>query len=81
MSIRNKFTEKDKHKKIIMIRNSTLINISSCGLLKSKKVSISNFPGAISEDTLKTNLGTLTIHAGSNDYMKISNVAIKIQCF
>ena len=52
-----------------------LNNISSRGLSKSKKVSISNHQGATSEDilsaveeTLKTNPDTLIVHAGTNDH-------------
>ena len=54
-----------------------LNNINSLGLSKSKKVSVSNFPGAISEDflaevedTLKTHPDTLIVPAGTNDLTK-----------
>ena len=51
-----------------------LNTINSLGLSKSKKVSVSNFPGATSEDilaevedTLKAHPDTLIVHAGTND--------------
>ena len=57
-----------------------LNNINSCGLSKSNKVSVSNFPGATSEDildevedTLKTHPDTLIVHAGTNDLTKNIN--------
>ena len=57
-----------------------LNNINSRELSKSKKVSVSNFPGATSEDilaeaedTLKTHPDTLIVHAGINDLTKNIN--------
>ena len=57
-----------------------LNNINSRGLSKSKKVSVSNFPGATSddilaevEDTLKTHPDTLIVYAGPNDLTKNIN--------
>ena len=57
-----------------------LNNINSRGLSKSNKVSVSNFPGATSEDildevedTLKTHPDTLIVHAGTNDLTKNIN--------
>ena len=54
-----------------------LNNINSPGLSKCNKVSVSNFPGATSEDilneiedTLKTHPNTLIVHAGTNDLTK-----------
>ena len=51
-----------------------LNNINRCGLLKSKKVSVSNFPGITSkdildevEDTLKSHPDILLVHAETND--------------
>ena len=57
-----------------------LNNINSRGLSKSNKVSVSNFPGATSEDildeiedTLKTHPDTLIVHTGTNDLTKNIN--------
>ena len=65
---------------VIIIGDSMLNNINSRGLSKSKKVSVSNFPGATSEDilaevgdTLKTHPDTLTVHAGTNYHTKNIN--------
>ena len=63
-----------------------LNNINSRGLSKSKKVSVSNFPGATSEDilaevedTLKTHPDTLIVHAGTNDLTKNINTLISVK--
>ena len=63
-----------------IIGDSMLNNINSCGLSKSNKVSVSNFPGATSEDildeiedTLKTHPDTLIVHTGTNDLTKNIN--------
>ena len=55
-----------------------LNNINSRGLSKSKKVSVSNIPGATIddievEDTLKTHPDTLIVHAGTNELTKNIN--------
>ena len=57
-----------------------LNNINNRGLSTSKKVCVSNFPGATSEDildevedTLKTHPDTLIVHAGTNDLTKNIN--------
>ena len=69
--------KKEKSQNVIIIGDSMLNNINSLGLSKSKKVYVSNFPGATSEDilaevegTLKTHPDTLTVHAGTNDLTK-----------
>ena len=57
-----------------------LKNINSRELSKSKKVSVSNLPGATSEDildkienTLTTHPDTLIVHAETNDLTKNIN--------
>ena len=57
-----------------------LNNINNRGLWKSKKLCVSNFPDATSEDildqvedTLKTLPDTLIVHAGTNDLTKNIN--------
>ena len=57
-----------------------LNKINSRGLSKFKKVSVSNFPSTTSEnilaeveDTLKTHLDALIVHAGTNDLTKNIN--------
>ena len=54
-----------------------LTNINSRGLSKSKKIYVSNFTGATSEDilaevedTLINHPDTLIVHAGTNDLTK-----------
>ena len=49
-------------KNIIIIGDSMLNNINNRGLCKSKKVSVSNFPGATSEDILAEAEDTLKLH-------------------
>ena len=57
-----------------------LNNINSCRISKSKKVFVSNHPGATSElilsaveETLKTNPSTLMVYAGINNLTKSTN--------
>ena len=73
----NSNNKKEKSQNVIIIGDSMSNNINSRGLSKSKKVSVSNFPGATSEDilaevedTLKTHPDTLIVHAGTNDLTK-----------
>ena len=73
----NDYNKKEKSKNIIIMGGSMLNNINSRGLSKSKKVSVSNFPGTTSEDilaevedTLKIHPDTLIVHAGTNDLTK-----------
>ena len=73
--------KKEKSKNVIITGNSMLNNINSRGLSKSKKVSVSNFPGATREDilaevdgTLKSHPDTLIVHAGTNDLTKNINM-------
>ena len=75
----NNYNKKEKSN-VIIIGDSMLNNINSCGLSKSNKVSVSNFPGATSEDildeiedTLKTHPDTLIVHTGTNDLTKNIN--------
>ena len=56
------YNKKEKSKNIIIIGDSMLNNINSRELSKSKKVSVSNFPGATSEDILTEVEGTLKTH-------------------
>ena len=70
----NNCDKKEKSKSVIIIGDSMLNNINRCGLLKSKKVSVSNFPGITSkdildevEDTLKSHPDILLVHAETND--------------
>ena len=63
-----------------------LNKINSRGLSKFKKVSVSNFPGTTSEnilaeveDTLKTHLDALIVHAGTNDLTKNINTLISVK--
>ena len=65
-----------------------LNNINSCGLSKSNKVSVSNFPGATSEDILdeiedtpKTHPDTLIVHARTNDLTKNINTLRSVKKF
>ena len=60
--------------KVVIIGDSTLRNIDSCGLSKFKEVNVSNFPGATSADVLKKTDDVLNIkptslfvHVGTND--------------
>ena len=76
----NNYNKKEKSKSVIIISDSLLNKINSRGLSKSKKVSVSNFPGATSEDilaeaedTLKTHPDTLIVHAGTNELTKNIN--------
>ena len=73
------YNKKEKNN-IIIISDSMLNNINSCGLPKSNKVSFSNFTGDTSEDildeiedTLKTHPDTLIVHTGTNDLKKNVN--------
>ena len=73
------YNKKEKSN-IIIIGDSMLNNINSRGLSKSKKVFVSNSPGATSEDildeiedTLKTHPDTLIVHAGTNGLTKNIN--------
>ena len=75
----NDYNKKGKSN-VITIGDSMLNNMTIRGLSKSDKVSVSNFPGATSEDildeikdTLKTHLDTLIVHAGTNDITKNIN--------
>ena len=72
------YYNKKEKSNVIIIGDSMLNNINSCGLSKSNKVSVSNFPGATSEDildeiedTLKTHSDTLIVH--TNDLTKSIN--------
>ena len=76
----NSNNKKEKSQNVIIIGDSMSNNINSRWLSKSKKVSVSNFPGATSEDilaevedTLKTHPDTLIVHAGTNDLTKNIN--------
>ena len=76
----NSNSKKEKSQKVIIIGYSMSNNINSRGLSKSKKASVSNFPGATSEDilvevedTLKTYPDTLIIYAGTNYLTKNIN--------
>ena len=69
----NNYDKKEKSMSVIIIGDSMLNNINRCGLLKSKKVSVSNFPGITSndildevEDTLKTHPDIVIVHAETN---------------
>ena len=75
----NDYNKKEKSN-VIIIGDSMLNNINSRGLSSSNKVSVSNFPGATSEDildeiedTLKTHPDTLIVYAGINDLTKNIN--------
>ena len=57
----NNYNKKEKSN-VIIIGDSMLNNINSCGLSKSNKVSVSNFPGATSEDILDEIEDTLKTH-------------------
>ena len=70
----NNYDKKEKSMSVIIIGDSMLNNINRCGPLKSKKVSVSNFPGITSkdildevEDTLKTHPDIVIVHAETND--------------
>ena len=75
----NDYDKKEKSN-VIIISDSMLSNINSRRLSKSNKVSVSNFPGATSEDildeiedTLKTHPDTLIVHARTTDLTKNIN--------
>ena len=77
--VQHDYNKKEKSNAII-IGDSMLNNINSRGLSSSNKVSVSNFPGATSEDildeiedTLKTHPDTLIVYAGINDLTKNIN--------
>ena len=77
----NDYNKKENSKNVIIIGDSMLNNINSRGLSKSKKESVSNFPGATSddilaevEDTLKIHPDTLIIHAGTKNINMLRNV-------
>ena len=53
-----------------IIGDSMLNNINSCGLSKSNKVSVSNFPGATSEDILDEIEDTLKTHPDTRSFMQ-----------
>ena len=72
--------KKDIRKNVIIAGDSTLNNINSCTISKSKKLSIINHPGATNEDilstveeTLKTNPDTLIVNTGANNLTKTTN--------
>ena len=67
------YHKKEKSKNFIIIGDSILNNINSRGLSKSKKVSVSNFPGATSEDILAEVEYTLVVHAETTDLTKNIN--------
>ena len=76
--------KKDKLKNIIINGDSKLNNINSYGLSKSNRVSVSNHPGATSEnilsvaqETLKTNPDTMIVHSGTNDFTKTTNTLLR----
>ena len=48
----NNYNKNEKCKNAVIIGDSMLNNINSRGLSKSKKVSVSNFPGGTSKDIL-----------------------------
>ena len=48
----NSNNKKEKSQNMIIFRDSMLNSINNRGLSKSKKVSVNNFPGAISENIL-----------------------------
>ena len=80
--------KKKKSKNVIIIGDSVLNNINSCGLSKSKKVSVGNFPGPTSEDILDEVEDTLKIHpdtqivcAGANDLTKNINMLKSVKKF
>ena len=54
------YNKKEKSKNVIIICDSMLNSINSHGLSKFKKVSVSTFPGATSEDILAEVEDTLT---------------------
>ena len=64
----------DRTKNVIIIGDSMLNNVNSCGLSKSKKVEVSNFLGATStdifnkmDDILEDKPQSLIVHVGTND--------------
>ena len=74
------YNKKEK-KNVIIIGDSMLNSINSRGLSKSKKLSVSTFPSASSEDILaevedplKTHPDTLIVHAGTSDLTKNINM-------
>ena len=66
----NDYNKKEKSN-VIIIGDSMLNNINSCGLSKSNKVSVSNFPGATSEDILDEIEDTLKTHPDTLSFMQI----------
>ena len=82
----NNYNKKEKCKNAVIIGDSMLNNINSRGLSKSKKVSVSNFPGGTRkdildevEDTFKTQPDTLIVHAGTNDLTKNINTLRRVK--
>ena len=63
-----------------------LNNINSCGLSKSKKVDVSNFPGATSsdvlmkiDDVLNKKPASLIVHVGTNDLTNDINLLSNVK--
>ena len=75
----------DLSNKVVIIDDSVLNNINSCGLSKSNEVDVSSFPGATSayvlikiDDVLNKKPASLIVHVGTNnltnDINMLSNV-------
>ena len=66
----------DLSNKVVVIGDSMLNNINSCGLSKSKEVDVLHFPGATSsdvltkiDDVLNKKPASLIVHVGTYDLM------------
>ena len=77
---------KGKCKSVVIVGGSVQNNINSRGLSKSKRVAISSYSVATSEDilsaaeeTLKTNRDTPIVNAGANDLTNATNTLKNVQ--
>ena len=71
----------DGTKNVVIIGDSMLNNVNSCGLSKSKKVEVSNFLGATStdifnkmDDILEDKPQSLIVHVGTKDLTNDANL-------
>ena len=74
----------DRTKNVIVIGDSMLNNVNSCGLSKSKKVAVLNFPGASStdnnmDDILEDKSQSLIAYEGTNDLTNDVNLLNNVQ--
>ena len=76
----------DLSNKVVVIGDSMLNNINSCGLSKSKEVDVLHFPGATSsdvltkiDDVLNKKPVSLIVHVGTNDLTNDINLLSNVK--